>query len=280
MNSSIVAPIVSPITVDSIVALCRNTVAHDVVIEVVEQTSSTNLDLLARVEDMPIGAAPVLLVALQQTAGRGRAGRTWLADGRGLTFSLAWPLRKSLEALNGLPLTVGVAIAEAIRAHGFDVALKWPNDVLLGGRKLAGVLVEAVGVSSLLRNDTWAIIGIGINIADTPAGPASIALPAIDRNILVATLLISLVEALLIFEKQGFSAFVTRWNALHAYAGQQVNIVDEAKVVHSGHALEVDDVGRLLLNTRQGVVAVVAGDVSLRIADPSPATKDDHATSC
>ena len=110
----------------------------------VAETGSTNADLLARAAASTSGLdGPVLLLAGSQTAGRGRAGRSWQsAPDASLTFSLAWKFDRALPQLVGLPLAVGVAIAEALHACGLDARLKWPNDVLLDGRKLAGILIE------------------------------------------------------------------------------------------------------------------------------------------
>src|SRR4051794_1987982 len=110
--------------------------ARQVTLECVAETGSTNADLLART---PRLSGPVLLLAGHQTAGRGRSGRTWQsAADASLTFSLAWKFQCALPQLVGLPLAVGVAIADALRGSGVQAQLKWPNDVLLAGQKLAG----------------------------------------------------------------------------------------------------------------------------------------------
>lgn len=263
---------------DNIVALCRDTPAAAIAIEIVAQTGSTNSDLLARAATRPASHGPILLIARQQTAGRGRAGRTWRADGSGLTFSLAWPVPVSVNAqngLHGLPLAIGVAIAEVLAARGLDVALKWPNDVLYGGGKLAGVLIETARAAHLLHDDVWVVIGIGINMAAKPTLSASqesqirpqmrvAALPPSDPNILMVDLLIGLTHTLQTFWHQGFAPFVPHWNARHAHAGQAVDIFDGTDVVCSGIAEGVDETGRLLLQTENGQSAVLVGDVSLR----------------
>src|ERR1700678_477221 len=139
-------------------------------IELVNRTGSTNADLLVRA-----GAAEgLVLVAEEQTAGRGRMGRTWVAPPHAaLTFSMllrpSWvPARK----LGWLSLLAGVSVATALRGvAGVDADVKWPNDVLAGGRKLAGILAEVSG-------DT-VVIGIGLNVSTTPEelpppGPGSL----------------------------------------------------------------------------------------------------------
>lgn len=245
-------------------------------IEVVAETGSTNADLLARLAvangRQPGLSAPTLLVAETQTAGRGRAGRAWLtAPAAALTFSLAWPFAAPLHALVGLPLAVGVAIAETLADFGVAVQLKWPNDVLQGGRKLAGILIETATAPD---QQVWAVIGIGINLS-VPAplqeqiGQRAASLPAAaaqDRDLLLASLLSALAQSMRQFESLGLPAFVERWNRLHAFAGQQVLILDQGKVLHEGRALGIDQIGRLMLQPDGGAspLAVMAGDISLR----------------
>ena len=240
-----------------------------VAVEVVQETGSTNADLLARAPQL---AAPLLLVAEHQTAGRGRAGRSWLsAPGHSLTFSLAWRFDGGLQRLTGLPLAVGVALAETLGRLGQQVQLKWPNDLLKDGDKLAGILVETVAGPG---GATWAVIGIGMNLAmpddlEDRIGRAVAAVPwlaRMDRDALLASLLDGLAAALAQFAREGFAGFAGRWNLLHAYQGEPVNILDRGEILHAGLAAGVDDAGRLLLDTMDGRIAIVAGDVSLRPA--------------
>ena len=272
------------ITSAAVASSCRSAAAAATAIEVVARTGSTNADLLTRAgnRSQPDAlAGPTLLVALAQSAGRGRAGRSWQSDAASLTFSLAWPLRQSGAALLGLPLAIGVALADVLAARQVKVALKWPNDILLAQRKLAGILIETTSSAGLPQRQAWAVIGIGINLrgagddiaADGPArggargashAPQIAALPATDRNALLAELLDALTATLQQFEESGFAPFAARWNSLHAHAGQRVDILDQGRVLHSGLALGVDTQGRLLLDTGGQVAAIVAGDVSLR----------------
>jgi BirA family biotin operon repressor/biotin-[acetyl-CoA-carboxylase] ligase len=254
---------------DRIAALSKAGIA----VEVVDETGSTNADLLARAPGLD---APLLLVAEHQTAGRGRAGRSWLSEaGNALTFSLAWRFeedarRSGLQRLTGLPLAVGVALAEALGRLGQPVALKWPNDVLKDGDKLAGILVET---QTAADGAAWAIVGIGLNLVmpdelERRIGRAVAAVPwlaRMDRDALMAAILDALAEALAQFARGGFGAFAARWNRLHAYQGQAVVLLDRGAVLHEGLAAGVDDAGRLLLDTAEGRMTIVAGDVSLRV---------------
>jgi BirA family transcriptional regulator, biotin operon repressor / biotin---[acetyl-CoA-carboxylase] ligase len=254
------------VNADRIMQLSRAGVA----VEVVAQTGSTNADLLARAPHLN---EAVLLVAEHQTAGRGRAGRSWLSEpGNSLTFSLAWRFEDGLRGLAGLPLAIGVALAETLGRLGQPVQLKWPNDVLKDGDKLAGILAETQALPS---GAAWTIVGIGLNLVMPDAleeriGRSAAAMPwlaRMDRDELLAALLDGLADALSLFARQGFTAFAARWNVLHAWQGRPVVLLDRGEVQHEGLAAGVDDTGRLLLDTAGGRITIVAGDVSLRTKD-------------
>ncbi len=246
--------------------------ADHVAIEVVADTGSTNADLLARLDNL---SGATLLIAERQSAGRGRAGRSWLsAPGASLTFSLAWKFNGPLHKLLGLPLAVGVALADSMIELGVPVTLKWPNDVLKDGAKLAGILIETRSCTAgNAPAATWAVIGIGINLLLPDALEAQIERPAacapwlaqMDGNQLMAALLTHLAQALARFDAAGFAAFQQRWNLLHAHQGQEVTIIDRGQVVHEGICCGVDHLGRLLLESGGERLEIVSGDVSLRV---------------
>jgi BirA family biotin operon repressor/biotin-[acetyl-CoA-carboxylase] ligase len=152
------------------------------------------------------------------------------------------------------------------------VQLKWPNDVLKDGDKLAGILVETQVTPD---GAAWTIVGIGVNLVMPDAleekiGRSAAAVPwlaRMDRDELMAALLDGLADALSLFARGGFAAFAARWNVLHAWQGRPVVLLDRGEVQHEGLAAGVDDTGRLLLDTAAGRVTIVAGDVSLRARD-------------
>jgi BirA family biotin operon repressor/biotin-[acetyl-CoA-carboxylase] ligase len=245
----------------------RSLAAAQVDVEVVETTASTNSDLMAR---LPTLVSPVLRVARNQTAGRGRAGRVWHSvEADVLTFSVAWYFDATPNKLMGLPLAVGVSIAEVLGELGVQVKLKWPNDILKEQKKLAGILIE---IASTDADKTWAVIGIGLNLRVPESVEKNIGhsvadapwLAQMDRNQLLGHIVNALVHSLQQFQTQGFSAFTQRWNAHHAYANQAVQILDGGHCVQQGIASGVDVNGYLILQTASGPVSIIAGDVSLR----------------
>jgi BirA family biotin operon repressor/biotin-[acetyl-CoA-carboxylase] ligase len=200
---------------------------------------------------------PVLLAAEEQTAGRGRRGRRWVSPrGAGITFSLAAPVRRPARELGALSLVAGVAVARALRALGASVALKWPNDLVVGAAKLGGILVEA-------KNGV-AVIGVGIN-CHRVAGFAErlkreVAFLGIDdRNRVIRAIALALLEALREFETRGFEA--ASWAAMDAHAGQRLKVrLADGKTL-SGFSQGVFEDGALRLLTRSGVRAVRSGRV-------------------
>jgi BirA family transcriptional regulator, biotin operon repressor / biotin---[acetyl-CoA-carboxylase] ligase len=245
-------------------------------LEVVQQIDSTNSELLRRARKQQLEADRFLLAAEFQTGGRGRLGRNWQADaGSAVTASYARRLHCSLATLSGLSLACGLAVRTALARHGVPADLKWPNDVLVRGRKLAGILVEVHAVDT---TTTIVIIGVGVNVSTAPSAAdgldatslAAISMleasgeSAIDRCALLADLAIELDGHLDGFERAGFAAFVEPWNAAHAWRGQAVELLEGGKVQSSGIAGDVDRQGRLTVNTPAGPTLVLSGEVSLR----------------
>jgi BirA family biotin operon repressor/biotin-[acetyl-CoA-carboxylase] ligase len=191
-------------------------------------------------------------------------------------LSAVWEFTGGAAALEGLSLAVGVVVVEALAQLGVgSVQLKWPNDVLSDGHKLAGILIEMVGDASGLCQ---VVVGIGINVAIPPAIGNEIDQPWIDvntiagkkisRNALVSHLLNRLLPMLARFESDGFPAYWQRWSELDAFQGQQV-VVRLGLDTVTGIAAGVDTTGSLLLDTALGRRHFNGGEVSLRRADDS-----------
>jgi len=268
--------------------------AHDWPLEIVEETGSTNADLMARIKALPHRrnalARPIVRVAYLQTAGRGRRGRNWIAQpGDALLFSLACVIPRPIDGLAGLSLAIGAALVDGLRtlpvAAPGQIALKWPNDVLLEGDKLVGILVETAWSTP---EATAVVIGIGTNVrgadelaakvreqnsgAGAPPLPGttptalSRAWPNANLTDTLAAELAALEAALQRFGESGFAVFQARWNACHAYANREVALFEQGQEVMRGVALGVDERGQLLLDTAQGRETITTGDLSLRIA--------------
>jgi BirA family biotin operon repressor/biotin-[acetyl-CoA-carboxylase] ligase len=239
-------------------------------VHIVDCCDSTNLRLMQKARNEP--AHGEVLAAELQTEGRGRQGRRWHAGlGAALTFSLLWRFGRPVSALQGLSLATGVAIVRALRRHGIDAGLKWPNDLLWQERKLGGILIEVNGDAS---GPCAAVIGIGVNVRLRDAEREQIDQAACDlseaggvplsRNDWLAAMLLELSAVLAVFAEQGFAPFAPEWDRYHAHAGRQVELVRPNGERTRGIACGVDASGRLLLTTAAGTQAVMTGDVSLR----------------
>jgi len=239
-------------------------------IRIVQRCNSTNAVLLAGKFDHP-----VLLAAEEQTAGRGRRGRQWhSAPGAGATFSILRRMQCAPQALPGLSLAVGVAAARALRALGAgEVSLKWPNDLLAGGRhadaKLGGVLIE----TRVQGENILAAVGIGINCRPVRGLAARlrrklIALddlvqPAPSRNRVIAAVAREVLAALATYERAGLAAFAEDWRAMHEYEGRRLRVRLADGCTVSGIAAGLAPSGALRLQTRSGTREVADGRIVL-----------------
>lgn len=242
-------------------------------IDVRASCTSSNTLLYERAQE---GAASgSVLVCEEQTAGRGRRGRAWIAPpGGSLAFSLLWRFMPAAAGPAGLSLAVGVALANALGSLGAkSLELKWPNDVLHSGRKLAGILIELVPGAG---EGTVAVIGVGLNVrlpqdfereAGFEATDLAAAIPTPpSRSVALVRLLEELDVTLTRFEHQGFAGIRDAWLARQAYRGRQVRVTLGEKTLIEGQSVGVDHDGALLVLTADGVERVLAGDVSLRPA--------------
>jgi BirA family biotin operon repressor/biotin-[acetyl-CoA-carboxylase] ligase len=240
------------------------------------EVDSTNSIALQKAQQ---GVLPgYVVVAEQQLAGRGRRGRQWVSPyGCNIYCSTVWQFQGGAAALEGLSLAVGVAVARALTASGLSgVKLKWPNDVLWEGRKLAGILLEMIGDAA---GHCQVVVGIGINVSmgagagsaliDQPWTSANAAAGAvISRNHLLANLLSELLPLLAEFEAGGFAVFRDAWSALDAMYGKDVLLHAGDQVV-AGRAVGVAESGALAIETALGHQWFHGGEVSLRMQGDS-----------
>lgn len=246
-------------------AFAKKTYADVSVLQVIE---STNTEL--KNTDRKRASGDTILAEIQ-TAGRGRHGRQWLAPvGGSLTFSMYWRFNDGYQGMAGLSLLVGVAICRALKECNVDEArLKWPNDVYLYGKKLAGVLIEVEGQ---IGAPAECIIGIGLNVTvpsqDYDVGQPHIDLsevlgPDVDRNNIAARIIEQLWTLLPDFTQQGLEPYVEEWKQLDWFADRTVVVKTGNKRI-SGVNRGIDASGALLLETADGITRFHGGEVSLR----------------
>lgn len=245
--------------------------AYDV--RVVDSAASTNTALMQA--GLQGAASGTVLCAEYQHAGRGRRGRAWHAvPGGSLTFSVLWRFDNGLQSLAGLSLAAGLAIARALNRLGpHRTRLKWPNDVLMDYRKLAGILVEVQGD---LDGAAFAVVGIGLNVRLTAEQRDAVDQAVVDldemdvtlgRNEVLARCLRELDAVMKVFRTDGFAAVRDEWLALDAYDGRSVTLrLPDRQEVH-GTAAGVDASGALLLRDAHAALhAFTGGEISLRLA--------------
>jgi len=237
-------------------------------VNVLPVIDSTNQYLLDRISQLTSGDA---CVAEYQQAGRGRRGRKWFSPfGANLYLSMYWKLDQGPAAAMGLSLVIGIVMAEVLQKLGAeDVRVKWPNDLYLKDRKLAGILVELTGKTG---DAAQLVIGAGINLKMREPAADSIdqgwinlqeAGVNIDRNQLTATLLQELRSALRQFEVEGLPPFITRWRKLDNFLDRPVKLLIGEQEIH-GIERGIDQQGALLLEQDGVIKPFIGGEISLR----------------
>ncbi len=237
---------------------------------------------------------------MQQTAGRGQRGRAWQSvPGDSLTFSLAYVMPGGPAELAGLSLATGVAVVEGLSdlplSAPHALGLKWPNDVLLRGGKLAGILIETVPAGP---GRIGVVIGIGINLRQagdvaaridnaaaagapgsagvatsvipaTPPAALESVLPEPDMSSVFVAVVRRLTAMLDRFSEHRFGVFRDDWEAMHAYGGASIRVIEHGRDLLHGVALGVDAQGCLRVATDEGERIVASGEVSVRLLDAS-----------
>lgn len=236
---------------------------------------STNQYLLDRLSELKSGDA---CVAEYQQAGRGRRGRKWFSPfGANLYLSMYWRLEQGPAAAIGLSLVIGIVMAEVLHDLGADqVRVKWPNDLYLNDRKLAGILVELTGKTG---DAAQIVIGAGLNMvmrnvqndvvnqAWTNLQEAGI---TIDRNTLAVRMINELRSSLTLFEQEGLAPFLSRWEKLDNFINRPVKLLIGDKEIY-GTSRGIDAQGALLLEQDGVIKPWVGGEISLRSAgNPLP----------
>lgn len=229
-------------------------------------TGSTNDDA----RTLALDGAPegTVVLAAEQTTGRGRLGREWTSPPGGIYASVV--LRPAVETPEAivLPLVVGLGVAHGLDALGVHTKLKWPNDLLCtDGRKVAGVLLEGLSEGWLIN---WIVAGVGVNVRSAPDADRSASVDELfGRRVPLAEVAAAVLDGIAgtyrRWQAAGFAPFAAEYERRSYLAGRPVRVSDAAgRLVAQGDVAGIDALGRLLVATGSGTVPVVAGDVTLR----------------
>lgn len=240
--------------------------------EIHRVAGSTNDIAMQRLADSHCSA--IICTAEMQTAGKGRRGRHWVSPfGRNIYLSLGWFFRREISELGGLSQVAGIQVVDALRAAGIaDVGLKWPNDILLDGGKLGGVLVE---LRPAERRGIGVVIGVGINLFLADDDVAGIDQPwralsshLLSRRALLKDLILRLILSFEEFDRNGFERFAGIWDNYNCYHGKQITII-RGEEEFLGTDNGIDELGNLRLMTDEGEQRHHSGEVSMRPVDAS-----------
>ena len=234
---------------------------------------STNAEALRAIDSG--AAAPFVVTAERQTAGRGRRGRKWVSPfAENIYYSLVLRMDGGMRQLEGLSLVVGLAVLSALRAVGLsDAGLKWPNDVLVGNKKIAGILLELVGDPADVCH---VVLGIGINVnmrlaSEVDQAWTSVFLESgrlVNRNTLISRLNDSLLMYLKRHAAEGFTAIQTEWEQNHLWQGREVSLIAGVHQV-DGTVMGIDQQGALRMSVNGEVKVYSGGELSLRLRHDS-----------
>ena len=241
-------------------------------VEVHQSLPSTNAYLLSN-EIIPNMAK--VCVAEAQSSGKGRRGNAWQSlPYRNVLLSLSWAFDDWPETITGLGLAASVSIARCLKEnYGIDISIKWPNDLLVDNKKIAGVLIEVNGESGGQCN---LVLGLGLNVYQTSQQQSDIKADYdwvdmhqlgcdVNRNNLVADCVNAWVQMLLTFSESGFAPFVKQWNEMSGYHGKRIKVISRRETV-TGKMQGVDAHGALIVETENGQVArFTETDVSVRL---------------
>ena len=242
-------------------------------ISLYESLDSTNAEALRGVSAGRV--APFAVVSEQQSAGRGRRGRKWVSPfAQNIYYSLVLRMDGGMHQLEGLSLVVGLAVMSVLRSYDcLSVGLKWPNDLLVGNKKIAGILLELVGDPADVCH---VVIGIGINVNmkatnDVDQAWTSMRLETgkeVNRNLVILTLSETLQMYLERHAELGFSAVQAEWESNHLWAGREVSLIAGVNQVN-GTVIGIDPQGALRLRVEGQEKVFSGGELSLRLRNDS-----------
>jgi len=236
-------------------------------VDTLESVESTQTILRKRAEEGALEGHVV--VALEQHAGKGRGGRSWSSPRGGLWFSLLLRPKIPLRELYMLTLLFGVAVTRSLKQYRLEPLLKWPNDVLVGGKKICGILLETSGEPD--RVD-FVVVGVGLNAnflaSSLPEGMRANSVSIfdalgkrVDRAVLIGTILSESELLYKMASESGFSSIIKEWKASSCTIGREVEVSSYGKTIR-GVASDIGVDGSLLVKTCRGIERVYSGDVS------------------
>ena len=240
---------------------------HIVYRETIDSTQNLAISLASKPD-----SHGTVVIAEQQTSGRGRQDRKWLSPRGGIWLSVV--LRPSIPTakITLLPFVTGLAVYDTIKTTGLDARLKWPNDVIISDKKVAGILLD---ISAQADQVNYAVIGVGINTnVDSSAIPArldGIKITSISGELghtvnrldLTRSLLENIERYYVEMEQQGVGTILQEWKKRSDILGRKVTVVQNNKMIQ-GVAADVNYDGSLLVQTDHGVINVVSGDIHVR----------------
>mgnify|MGYP000579601958 FL=1 len=253
--------------------------AHGFQTALLNECPSSNDCVLEKAKQSPQAAHRALVVAHQQSCGRGRQGKSWQNRlGECLMFSLGWAFERPQHELGALALVAALACRQALHKLGVHAQIKWANDLVMGADKLGGILIETVRSGGR----SVAVIGIGINFvlpkevaqaASVQAALSAECKASVSAEALLEALLAELAALLPVFDTQGFAPMLADYQAANRDQGRPVRLLQHGQTVHEGVVAGVTEVGALRLLTEEGERIVVSGEISLRLpeaAAPAP----------
>ncbi|MFJ4252083.1 BirA family transcriptional regulator, biotin operon repressor / biotin-[acetyl-CoA-carboxylase] ligase [Pseudomonas helmanticensis] len=254
-------------------SLKLSTMAPNWPVTILDSVDSTNAEALRSIGQG--NSAPFLVLAERQVSGRGRRGRKWVSPfAENLYYSLVLRIDGGMRQLEGLSLVVGLAVMQTLRSFGVvNAGLKWPNDVLVGNKKIAGILLELIGDPADVCH---VVLGIGINVNMQTADEVdqqwtSIRLESgnnCDRNALVAELSKQLDAYIRRHQAGGFSVLREEWEVNHLWQERSVSLIAGANHI-DGVVLGIDNQGALRLRVNGVEKVFSGGELSLRLRDDS-----------
>lgn len=237
--------------------------------ECVDVTGSTNTDLLERVRHEGLSSV-IVRRALTQTLGRGTRGRVWHGSNDCLMFSVGIPIGKDLRIISAVTLVIGAHMVLALRERGIEAQIKWPNDILLNGKKLAGILVE---VAKGPDQNYVLVVGVGLNLknpsiqSEYGASALSDVLQdsELDADRWIKILAPNILNAVQEVITEGLERTQLLWDTIAAYTNQTVSVVEENEAPYDAVMVGIDDQGRLLVRIGSKVKSLLSGMVSIRL---------------